>query len=78
MAAGALNLKRNNKLGYYRARKIIESCKTIEQLRVATKYANLAIRHYLQRDGCWGTVWELKKELQDLISDKHSFVGFTE
>ena len=70
--------KESNKLGYYRAIKVIKSCETIEQLRVAKKYANLAIKDYLRKDGCFGTVWDLREELQELISDKHSFVGFTE
>jgi len=57
----------NKKQGYWRARKVIGSCKTIVQLRTAKKYADLAIKDYLRRDGCFGTVWELRDDLHELI-----------
>ena len=60
----------NELKGYYRARKVILSCKTIEQLHVAKKYAFLALRQYRIRNGSSTTAKGMREELVNLISMK--------
>lgn len=56
--------------GYYRAKKVILSCKTMEQLGVAKKYALLALRQYRIRNGNSKIAKGMREDLVNLISMK--------